>query len=97
MMGNIKYTRFFEKEDNNNIVEEIKKFFKPTKDIQYDPEELKKGIKVEHEHVSNDVIAELIAKHHLSESGGKKYYSWLNWMEELMKKYDTPDEYEGKK
>lgn len=74
-MTNIKYTRFFEKDSTPDLVNEIKKFFKPTKDMQYDPEELAQGIKVEHEHVSNDVIAEIVAKHHLAEDPA--YYSKL--------------------
>lgn len=55
----------------------FKEFFKPidTK-IKYNPEELKKGIKVEKEHTTSDELAEIIAKHHLAED--EKYYTKLS-------------------
>jgi hypothetical protein len=57
----------------------FEKYFKRVDDsIQYDPEELKKGIKVEHEHTTDSQIAEIIAKQHLAED--PKYYSKLEKM-----------------
>ena len=52
---------------------------------EFDPQQLREGIRIEHEHVSNDSIALLIAKDHLSEDGCEKYYSYLPLAEELMK------------
>lgn len=51
--------------------------FKP--DSDFDPKELAKGIKVEHEHTDYDIIAKLIAKDHLVEL--PDYYSRLEKME----------------
>ena len=51
--------------------------FKP--DAEFDAKELAKGIKVEHEHTDNDIIAKLIAKDHLMEL--PDYYSKLEKME----------------
>lgn len=48
-------------------------------DSKFDPEELALGIKVEHEHTSNAIIAKLIAKDHLTEL--PDYYSRLKKME----------------
>ena len=42
-------------------------FKKVNPEIQYDSEELKKGIEVELEHTNYRVIATIIAKHHLAE------------------------------
>jgi hypothetical protein len=54
----------------------FEKFFKDVNDtISYDPKQLKMGIKVEQEHTTNKKIAEIIAKHHLSED--PKYYTKL--------------------
>lgn len=53
----------------------FEKYFKEVEDLDYDPKELKLGIKVEHEHTKNSKIAEIIAKHHLS--CNPKYYSEL--------------------
>ena len=50
----------------------FKQFFKDVEDIDYDPEQLKVGIEVEHEHTTNPTIAEIIAKHHLAED--PEYY-----------------------
>jgi hypothetical protein len=59
-----------------------------------DPEELKMGIEVEKEHSNDMKIRTKIAKDHLAEFD--KYYSWLKFMEDLMKKYKTPEDYKGK-
>lgn len=48
-------------------------------DDQFDAEQLKIGIKIEHEHIDNDHIAQLIAKDHLAEL--PDYYSRLEKME----------------
>lgn len=54
----------------------FEKFFKDVNEnIEYDPKELKMGIKVEQEHTTNKSIAEIIAKHHLAED--PKYYTKL--------------------
>ena len=53
----------------------FKQFFKDVEDIDYDPEQLKMGIEVEHEHTNNSAIAEIIAKHHLAED--PQYYTKL--------------------
>lgn len=45
--------------------------------IDYDPDELAKGIKVEMEHTEDKAAAEKIAKHHLAEPGNEKYYTEL--------------------
>jgi hypothetical protein len=45
--------------------------------IDYDPDELAKGIKVEMEHTKDKAAAEKIAKHHLAEPGNEKYYTKL--------------------
>ncbi len=50
-------------------------WFKPIEDIEYDPEELAKGIKVELEHTPYKAIAKIIAKQHLAED--PKYYTKL--------------------
>lgn len=57
----------------------FKKFFKPIDDkIQFNAEELIKGIKVELEHTPYKSIAKLIAKQHLVED--PLYYSKMeNW------------------
>ena len=57
--------------------------FKP--DSDFDQKELAMGIKVEHEHTKNDIIAKLIAKDHLSEPGCENYYSALEKMEKQLK------------
>jgi hypothetical protein len=52
----------------------FKNFFKPIDDtIQFDPEELIKGIQVELEHTPYKSIAKIIAKQHLVED--PQYYS----------------------
>ena len=53
----------------------FKQFFKNVENIDYDPEELKRGIEVEKEHTTDPEMAETIAKHHLSED--PKYYTKL--------------------
>lgn len=52
-------------------------------DSDYDPEQLKAGIKVEHEHTDDDKIAKIIAKDHLDEF--PDYYIELAKMEEKLK------------
>lgn len=57
-------------------MESFEKFFKKVNsDIEYDPKQLKIGIKVEMEHTNNKKVAETIAKHHLEED--PEYYSKL--------------------
>tara|TARA_R110000824_G_scaffold141504_1_gene308061 strand:- start:3103 stop:3294 length:192 start_codon:yes stop_codon:yes gene_type:complete len=52
----------------------FKNFFKPIDDtLQFDPEELIKGIQVELEHTPYKSIAKIIAKQHLVED--PQYYS----------------------
>jgi hypothetical protein len=54
-------------------VKAFKSFFKPIDaSIEYDPEQLAKGIEVESEHTPYKAIARIIAKHHLSEDS--EYY-----------------------
>jgi translation elongation factor EF-Tu-like GTPase len=54
----------------------FKSFFKEVNsEIDYDPEELKRGIEVELEHTNYKAIATIIAKHHLAED--KDYYKKL--------------------
>jgi len=43
--------------------------------VEYDPAELEKGIKVEHEHTPYKAIAKIIAKQHLAED--PQYYTKL--------------------
>jgi hypothetical protein len=51
----------------------FKSFFKPVDNtVEYDPEELAKGIKVESEHTPYKAIATIIAKQHLASD--KNYY-----------------------
>jgi hypothetical protein len=45
----------------------------------FDPKQLKMGIKIEKEHTTNTLVAELIAKDHLAED--PKYYTKLKKME----------------
>lgn len=57
-------------------MESFEKFFKKVDEtIDYDPEQLKKGVETEHEHTTNPKIAEIIAKHHLAED--PEYYTKL--------------------
>jgi hypothetical protein len=57
-------------------MKDFKSFFKKVNNqIDFDPEQLKMGIEVEHEHTTNDEIAEIIAKHHLAED--PEYYTKL--------------------
>ncbi|MBF0207898.1 MAG: hypothetical protein HQK53_13525 [Oligoflexia bacterium] len=57
-------------------MENFEQFFKKVNEtIEFDPEQLKIGIEVEHEHTTNDAIAEIIAKHHLAED--PEYYTKL--------------------
>jgi len=51
---------------------------------EYDPKELAMGIKVEMEHTNDRDIAERIAKDHLSEFGGKYYYTELKKLEKQL-------------
>jgi hypothetical protein len=61
-------------------MQSFKQFFKKVDDtIEYDPVQLKMGIKVEHEHTKLKGVAETIAKHHLAED--PKYYTKLKKME----------------
>ena len=61
-------------------MESFKQFFKKVNDtIDYDPEQLKMGIAVEHEHTTNKGVAEIIAKQHLAED--PNYYTKLKKME----------------
>lgn len=48
-------------------------------DSKFDPKQLAKGVKVEHEHTNNKEIAKAIAKAHLSED--PKYYIKLSKIE----------------
>ena len=58
--------------------------------INYDPEELEKGIKVELEHTRYKVIATIIAKHHLAED--PQYYVKLKkCVESKLKSEDAED------
>lgn len=62
-----------------------KKFMKKVNDsIEYDPKQLKIGIRIEHEHTKNSKLAEIIAKQHLEED--PEYYTKLLKMESLPKK-----------
>ena len=61
---------------------ELKNKHESSKGIPKD--ELKDGIKVEHEHTSNNAIAKQIALDHLHES--KKYYTYLEGMEKKFEK-----------
>ena len=51
---------------------------------EYDPEQVKMGIKVEMEHTNDPKIAEKITHDHLSEFSA--YYTYLDEMEKKMKK-----------
>lgn len=63
----------------------FKEFFKEVDDtIDYDPEQLKKGIEAEKEHTTDEDLAEVIAKHHLAEIDD--YYDELDKMEKKAKK-----------
>lgn len=54
----------------------FKSFFKPVDiSIEYDPEQLAAGIKIESEHTPYKAIARIIAKHHLAED--PEYYRKL--------------------
>ena len=54
----------------------FKNFFKPVDEtLDYDPEELALGVKVELEHTPYKSIARIIAKQHLAEN--ERYYSDL--------------------
>jgi hypothetical protein len=55
----------------------------PRPDTDYDPEQLKMGIKIEMEHTKDNVISEKIAKDHLDEDA--RYYTHLIEMEEKHK------------
>ena len=48
---------------------------------EYDPEQIKMGIKVEMEHTTNSLIALKITQDHLSEPGLEDYYTRLAKME----------------
>jgi hypothetical protein len=57
-------------------MESFEQYFKRVNNsIDYDPEQLKMGIEVEHEHTNNKRVAETIAKQHLEED--PKYYTKL--------------------
>ena len=53
-------------------------------DSDFDPEQLKKGVKVEMKHTENPAIAKQIVKAHLKEN--PKYYDYLDEMEKKMPK-----------
>lgn len=68
----------------------FKSFFKDVDpNINYDPEELAKGIKVELEHTSYKAIATIIAKHHLAED--PQYYTKLSKVEGKPAEEDAED------
>jgi len=56
----------------------------PRPDTDYDPEQLKMGIKIEMEHTKDKIISEKIAKDHLDED--PQYYTHLVAMEDKYKK-----------
>lgn len=63
----------------------FKQYFKPNDEtIEYDPDQIKRGKKVEHEHTTQDDISKVITKHHLAED--PEYYDKLEDMENLPKK-----------
>jgi hypothetical protein len=65
----------------------FKSFFKEVNpEIEYDLEELKKGIEVELEHTNYRAIATIIAKHHLAED--PHYYTKLKAVESTPKSED---------
>jgi hypothetical protein len=55
----------------------------PRPDTDYDPEQLKMGIKIEIEHTKDKTISEKIAKDHLDEDA--RYYTHLIEMEDKYK------------
>jgi hypothetical protein len=68
----------------------FKSFFKEVNpEIEYDLEELKKGIEVELEHTNYRAIATIIAKHHLAED--PKYYIKLKKVESKPQGEDAED------
>jgi uncharacterized circularly permuted ATP-grasp superfamily protein len=71
----------------NSMHELMVAFFSEGKSVnfngEYDQVQLKKGIEVEMEHTNNPLIAEKIAKDHLSEI--PNYYDYLETMEEQAK------------
>ena len=68
----------------------FKSFFKEVDpNIDYDPEELVKGIKTELEHTSYKAIATIIAKHHLKED--PQYYTKLASVESKPAEEDAED------
>lgn len=63
----------------------FKQYFKPNDEtIEYNPNQVKQGKKVEKEHTKLGDVAETIAKHHLEED--PEYYDKLEDMENLPKK-----------
>jgi hypothetical protein len=64
--------------------------------VPIDPNELRMGIKIEMEHSDNPLIAEKIAKDHLSE-GDSLYYTHLSEMEARYKGKNKETEKEPKK
>ena len=65
----------------------FKSFFKDIDtSIDYDPEELKRGIDTELEHTNYKAIATIIAKHHLAED--PQYYTKLHTVEAKVKSED---------
>ena len=68
----------------------FKSFFKDIDpNVDYDPEELDRGIKTELEHTSYKAIATIIAKHHLKED--PHYYSKLTKVEGNATEEDAED------
>ncbi len=68
----------------------FKSFFKEVNpDLNYDPEELAKGIEVELEHTNYRAIATIIAKHHLAED--PQYYTKLAKVEGKPAEEDSED------
>jgi hypothetical protein len=69
----------------------FKSFFKDIDtSIEYDPEELKKGIEVELEHTNYRAIATIIAKHHLAED--PEYYVKLKQCVEAKPKSEDAED-----
>ena len=70
------YLSYLKEQSNINIVGK----HNDVPDSKFDPNELKKGIEIEHEHSDNPAICKAIAKDHLSEI--PDYYTRLEKMEE---------------
>jgi hypothetical protein len=53
---------------------------------KFDPKQIAMGIKVESEHIDDEMSQEKIASDHLAEFPGVPYYSYLDLLEKLMRK-----------